>query len=56
MKVQGEETGVLTTQVFFADLAEDNDGDWIYRDDLVMRLDPAGEGWRGRFDFMLAPA
>ena len=56
VKVQGEATGVLTTQVFFADLAEDNAGDWIYRDDLVMRLDRAGAGWRGRFDFMLAPA
>ena len=56
VKVQGEETKVLTTQVYFPDLEEANANDWIFRDDLVMRLDRAGDGWRGRFDFMLPPA
>ncbi len=55
VKVQGEETGVLTTQVYFPDLQEANDSDWIFRDDLVMHLDRAGSGWRGRFDFVLPP-
>ena len=56
VKVQGLDTGLLTTQVFFPDLRDENDGDWIYRDDLAMRLDRAGDGWRGRFDFVLPPA
>ena len=56
VKVQGEETGVLTTQVYFPDVQEANDSDWIFRDDLVMRLDRAGDTWRGRFDFVLLPA
>ena len=56
MKVQGEGTPVLTTQVFFPDLRDENYGDWIFRDDLVMHLDRAGSGWRGRFDFVLPPA
>ena len=55
VKLQGEETSVLTTQVFFPDQRDENDGDWIFRDDLVMRLDRAGDGWRGRFDFVLPP-
>ena len=55
VRVQGEATRLLTTQVFFPDLEEENDRDWIYRDDLAMSLDRAGEGWRGRFDFVLAP-
>lgn len=55
VKVQGEETKVLTTQVYFPDLEEANANDWIFRDDLVMRLDRADDGWRGRFDFVLLP-
>ena len=55
VKVQGEKTDVLTTQVYFPDLEEANANDWIFRDDLVMRLDHAGYGWRGRFDFVLPP-
>ena len=54
VKVQGEATRVLTTQVFFSDLEAANAGDWIFRDDLVMRLDRADDAWRGRFDFVLA--
>ena len=56
MRVQGEGTPLLTTQVFFPDLEGENEGDWIYRDDLVMSLDRAGGAWRGRFDFVLPPA
>ena len=57
VRVQGETTPVLTTQVYFPDLAAANARDFIFRKDLVMRLGraPGGE-WRGRFDFVLAPA
>ena len=57
VKVQGETTPVLTTQVYFPDLEATNARDSIFRADLVMRLERAGGGeWRGRFDFVLAPA
>ena len=56
VKVQGEATPVLTTQVYFPDLEEANARDRIFRDDLVMRLDRADDTWRGRFDFVLPPA
>ena len=56
VKVQGEATRLLTTQTYFPDRQEANASDWIYRDDLVMRLDRAGDTWRGRFDFVLPPA
>ena len=56
--VQGEATRLLTTQVYFPDFEAANARDSIFRDDLVMRLDrPGADGvWRGRFDFVLAPA
>lgn len=56
VKVQGKGTRVLTTQVYFPDLHEANARDRIFRDDLVMSLDRAGDTWRGRFDFVLASA
>ena len=57
VRVQGEGTRLLTTQVYFPDLEAANRRDFIFRDDLVMRLGRAGDGeWRGRFDFVLAPA
>ena len=56
VKVQGEGTHLLTTQVYFPDLEALNARDRIYRDDLVMRLDRAVDAWRGRFDFVLASA
>lgn len=56
VKVQGAATRVLTTQLYFPDLQKLNERDRIYRDDLVMRLDRADDAWRGRFDFVLAPA
>ena len=52
VKVQGEATRPLTTQVYFPDMAEANARDRIFRDDLVMRLERSGEGWRGRFDVL----
>ena len=56
--VQGEKTRLLTTQVYFPDLETTNARDSIFRDDLVMRLERRGADgvWRGRFDFVLAPA
>ena len=55
--VQGEATRLLTTQVYFPDLGAANARDSIFRDDLVMRLARDNDGvWRGRFDFVLAPA
>ena len=56
VKVQGEETRLLTTQLYFPDLPDHNARDGIFRDSLLMRLSRAGDGWRGRFDFVLAPA
>ena len=56
VRVQGEGTPLLTTQVFFPDMEDENAGDWIFRDDLAMSLDRAGDAWRGRFDFVLPPA
>ena len=56
VKVQGEATRLLTTQLYFPDLAEANARDRLYRDDLAMRLERDGGGWRGRFDFIIATA
>ncbi len=56
VKVQGEATRLLTTQVYFPDMGDANAGDVIYREELTMRLDRAGDGWRARFDFVLTPA
>ncbi len=57
VKVQGETTRLLTTQIYFPDLEATNARDFIFREDLVMRLRRAADGeWRGRFDFVLAPA
>ena len=57
VKVQGRTTRLLTTQVYFPDLGDANARDSIYRDELLLRLDrAAADIWRGRFDFVLAPA
>ncbi len=56
VKVQGETTRLLTTQLYFPDLRDANAGDGIYRDDLLLRLERAGDIWLGRFDFVLATA
>ena len=56
--VQGKATHLLTTQLYFPDFENLNARDSIFREDLVMRLGRGvGNGeWRGRFDFVLAPA
>ena len=57
VKVQGETTRLLTTQIYFPDLRDANARDFIYRDGLLLRLDRTAAGmWRGRFDFVLPPA
>ena len=56
VKVQGEATRLLTTQVYFPDMQDENARDRIYRDGLAMSLDRGGGGWRGRYDFVLPPA
>ena len=57
VKVQGRTTRLLTTQVYFPDLANRNARDFIYRDELLLHLDRTAAGmWRGRFDFVLPPA
>ena len=56
VKVQGEKTRLLTTQLYFPDLREANSRDFIYRDELLLQLDRVGGHWRARFDFVLAPA
>ncbi len=55
VKVQGERTGLLTTQLYFPGLRDANRRDSIYRDELRMQLGRAGGIWRAHFDFMLAP-
>ena len=57
VKAQGKDTRVLTTQVYFPDLAGRNSRDRIFRKDLLVRLDRiAADLWRARFDFVLQPA
>ena len=56
VRVQGEATPLLTTQVFFPDMEDEKAGDWIFRDDLAMSLERGADEWRGRFDFVLPPA
>ena len=57
VKVQGETTRLLTTQIYFPDLRDANAHDFIYRDGLLLRLNRTATGmWRGRFDFVLPPA
>ena len=56
VKLQGPATRLLTTQLYFPDRPHDNIGDSLFRKALAMRLERSGGGWRGRFDFVLAPA
>ncbi len=53
VKVQGQNTQLLTTQLYFPDRKENNAKDWIFKNDLVMELRPNTIGWIGRFDFVL---
>lgn len=56
VRLQGARTRMLTTQIYFPDLQEANRRDFIYRDELRMRLGRADGVWRARFDFVLTPA
>ena len=56
VKVQGERTRALTTQLYFPDLRQRNARDFIYREELLLRLGRTGGRWDARFDFVLAPA
>lgn len=50
VKVQGKDTPLLTTQLYFPDEADRNAADRLYRDDLLLSL----AGQTARFDFVLA--
>lgn len=56
VKVQGPSTRLLTTQIYFPDLPDENARDGIYHDDLLLDLKHTTQGWLGRFDFVLATA
>ena len=56
VKVQGASTRLLTSQLFFPDLPDENARDGIIHDDLLLGLSRSPEGWLGRFDFVLSPA
>ena len=56
VKVQGASTRLLTSQLFFPDLPDENARDGIFHDDLLLGLSRGPEGWLGRFDFVLSPA
>ncbi len=53
VKVQGENTHLLTTQIYFPDREQDNSHDWIFKEELLMVLQRTADGWHGRFDFVL---
>ena len=53
VKVQGEGTRLLTTQIYFPDQQAHNSQDWIFKDELLMDLKKTEQGWYGRFDFVL---
>jgi protocatechuate 3,4-dioxygenase beta subunit len=52
VKVEAPGGPTLTTQLFFPGQA--NEIDRIFDDRLLIDLQPAAEGWIGRFDFVLA--
>lgn len=54
VKVQGRDTALLTTQLFFPGEPL-NAKDWYVQDRLIMKLEKSRDGsLRGRFDFVLA--
>ena len=55
VKVKGQATRLLTSQLYFPDLAELNSRDGIFRNELLMDLSRSGNVWHARFDFVLAP-
>ena len=53
MKLQGRDTKLLTTQVYFPDEIH-NAKDSIFDDSLLMAIEQQGDGsLRGQFDFVL---
>ena len=57
VKVQGRETKLLTTQLFFPDESKANRQDSIYRDDLLVDLKPSqDDALHATFHFVLRPA
>ena len=56
VKVQGRETALLTTQIYFPGEAL-NEDDSIFDESLLMSVEPAGgESLHARFDFVLSAA
>ena len=54
VKVQGQNTKLLTTQIFFPDEAENNDKDDFYSDDLLMALSKGSDdSLAGEYTFVL---
>ena len=56
MRIAGASTRLLTSQLFFPDLPEENARDGIFHEDLLLSLSRDPESWLGRFDFVLSPA
>jgi protocatechuate 3,4-dioxygenase beta subunit len=53
-KVQGENTKLLTTQLYFPDEVKSNSRDSLFRRELLMNLRATNEGTlEGRFDFVV---
>jgi protocatechuate 3,4-dioxygenase beta subunit len=52
VKLEASDGQALTTQLFFPGAA--NETDRIFDERLLIDLQPATEGWSGRFDFVLA--
>lgn len=52
LKVQGQGSRLLTTQLYFPNEAE-NRRDGLFRRELLMRVADAGDGLAARFDFVL---
>ena len=54
VKVQGRDTALLTTQLFFPGEPL-NAKDWLFKDSLILKVEKSGGGsLRARFDFVLA--
>jgi len=54
VKVQGRDTPLLTTQLYFPDEPL-NAQDGIFDERLIMNVRPRGDGLEARFDFILTP-
>lgn len=52
VRVQAANRKILTTQLYFPDEPQ-NESDFLFRPELLMKLEPATKGKAGRFHFML---